>query len=291
VSSCFYKVEGNRLYLAKIGWLKMREELRWPDAKLLSITISRTADRWFASVVCDIANTKRLALPEARDNTIGIDVGVREYVCSDGTRQGLPRAYRNAERKLKRAQKSLSRKRKGSANRAKQRVRVARIHAQTANIRADWLHKLSANLVANHAVIAIEDLNVKGMVRNHRLAKSITDAAFGEFRRQLEYKVEEVGSTLVVADRFYPSSKLCSVCGAKTKRLPLSVRNWTCPNCGAQHDRDLNAAINLRHYAASSAVSACGEFLTAAVSTPDGAITASHLREAGTELQACPVQV
>ena len=161
------------------------------------------------------------------------------------------------------------------------------IHARTANIRSEWLHKLSHETVCNNAVIVIEDLNVKGMVGNHHLAKSVTDAAFSEFRRQLEYKSEEIGHIVVAADRFYPSSKLCSVCGAKTKHLPLSVISWTCPVCGSNHDRDLNAARNLKVYAASSAVSACGEFLTAVGPKPLGNVPTSCLCEAGTKHQAC----
>jgi putative transposase len=269
----------------------MREALRWPDAKLVSVTVSRTADRWFASILCEVSGTGRTASSKAAKETLGIDVGVREYVCSDGKSYELPRAYRASEKRLRRAQQSLSRKQKGSKNRAKQRQKVAKIHARTASIRADWLHKLSSEVVANNAVIVIEDLNVKGMKKNRHLAKSLTDAAFGEFRRQIEYKSEEVGHAVVLADRFYPSSKLCSKCGAKTKHLPLSVRNWKCHVCGSEHDRDLNAAINLMRYAASSAVSACGEFLTAGIDAPSGTPVPSRLFEAETERQTCLKQV
>jgi putative transposase len=269
VSSGFFKVDGKAIRLPVIGWIQMRESLRWPDAKLLSVTVSRTADRWYASVVCEITETGRLTARGASGNACGIDLGVREYVCSDGSRHEVPRAYRASEKRLARAQQSLARKQKGSANRDRQRQKVARIHAKTAAIRADWLHKLSADVAANNAVIVLEDLNVKGMEKNHRLAKSITDAAFSEFRRQVEYKASEVGHVVVVANRFFPSSKLCSVCGAKTKHLPLKARSWTCPDCGSKHDRDLNAAINLRHYAASSAVSACGELLAAGAGMPN----------------------
>jgi putative transposase len=285
VSSGFFKVQGKKIHLPKCGWIRMRECLRWKDAKLVSVTISRSAERWYAAIVCEVDDTGRSAKEGAHDNTVGIDLGVREYVASDGKRHELPRAYRSSERRLRRAQKSLSRKQKGSKNRERQRRKVARIHVRTTNIRTDWLHKLSADVVASAATIVIEDLNVKGMIKNHHLAKSIADAAFGEFRRQLQYKSEEVGHSVVVADRFYPSSKLCSQCGAKTKRLPLSVRSWTCPVCGSFHDRDLNAAINLKAYAASSAASACGEFLTAGAVVPKGASVSSRLYEAGTERQ------
>jgi len=270
VSSGFFKIEGSKLRLPHIGWIQMRERLRWPEAKIVSVTISRTANRWYASVVLEAEGFGRKAQPFATTNTIGVDVGVREYVCSDASRHELPRAFRRKERALRRAQQSLARKKKGSANYNKQRLKVARIHAQITNVRADWLHKLTSGLAANNGVIVIENLNVKGMAKNHHLAKSLSDASFGEFRRQLEYKTEELSHVLLVADRFYPSSKLCSVCDAKTKQLTLDMRSWICPVCSTVHDRDLNAAINLRRYAASSAVSACGEFLTAGASLPLG---------------------
>ncbi|MDR2716257.1 MAG: transposase, partial [Coriobacteriaceae bacterium] len=161
VSSGFFKVEDKAIQLPKIGWIRTRESLRWQDARLISVTISRTADKWFASIVCEIDSTTRTAVPQAKDNTIGIDVGVREYVCSDGARHTLPQAYRVSEKKLKRAQQSLARKQKGSNNRTKQREKVAKVHARTASIRADWLHKLSHEIVKNNAVVVIEDLNVK----------------------------------------------------------------------------------------------------------------------------------
>jgi len=270
VSSGFFKIEGKKIRLPHIGWIRMRECLRYPEAKVVSVTISRKANRWYASVVCEVLDTGRCAQVGAASSTIGIAVGVSEYVCSDGCRHRLPRAYRRKERSLRRAQQTLSRRQRGSANYKKQRCKVAKIHAGIADIRGDWLHKLTSGIAVYNAVIVIEDLNVKGMVQNHHLAKSITDAAFGEFRRQLNYKTEELGHVLLVADRFYPSSKLCSVCGTKTKHLPLSMRHWICPACSSVHDRDLNAAYNLKAYAASSAVSACGEFLTAGIVLPYG---------------------
>ena len=270
VSSGFFSIEGKKIRLPHIGSIPMREHLRWPEAKIVSVTISRRANRWYASVVLEAEDFGRKASPGAAAKTMGVDVGVREYVCSDATRHVLPRAYRRKERNLRRAQQALARKKKGSANYRRQRGKVAKIHAQIANVRSDWLHKLTSGIASGNGVIVIEDLCVKGMVRNHHLAKSVADASFGEFRRQLDYKTEELGHVLLVADRFYPSSKLCSVCDAKTKHLTLDMRSWTCPVCDTLHDRDLNAALNLRRYAASSAVSACGEFLTAGVSMPLG---------------------
>lgn len=279
LSAGTFKVSGNRIRLPKIGWLRMAETYRFPEATPISAIISRTAGRWYVSIVAEVET----AIAPAPAGVLGVDVGVHEYVCSDGTRHRVPRAYRASERQLRRAQQALSRKEKGSNNRAKARSKVAKIHARTANIRNDWLHKTTTAIANSASVVGIEDLNVKGMTRNRYLAKSVLDAGFAEFRRQLEYKTAERGSKLVVADRWYPSSKICSACGAKTKSLPLNIRAWICTACNISHDRDLNAAINLMAYAASSAVTACGE-LSATTNTPPGAL-ASNLDEAGTRHQ------
>jgi len=140
---------------------------------------------------------------------------------------------------------------------------AARLHYRTACIRSDWQHQVTSRLVNDYATLVIEDLNVAGMVKNRRLAKSISDVGFGELRRQIEYKAAQSGAEVVVADRWFPSSKTCNVCGTRTKSLPLYIREWDCTECGAHHDRDLNAAINLRNLAVSSTVTACGEFLSA----------------------------
>jgi putative transposase len=262
VSDSFYvgndqgKVDGMKLYIPKLGWIRMRESLRYENAKILGYVISRRAGRWYVSINCEI-----LLRPEVSKGTgeaLGIDVGVSEFVCSDGNRYEVPRSYKTAQRQLQRAQKSLSRKAKGSKNRDKARRKIAKLHASTANIRNDFLHKLTTEIVSKGDIVVIEDLNVKGMLKNRHLAKSIADASFGEFRRQLSYKMEDENKCLVVADRFFPSSKLCSACGAKTKHLPLSKREWTCTECKTHHDRDMNAAVNLKIYADSSAASVCG---------------------------------
>jgi len=281
VSAGFFKVDGRRLRLPLLGWVRMRETLRWPEAKLVSVTVSSHRGRWFAGFACEFPDPT----PEPHTgDVVGVDVGLREYVTSDGEHIGVPRAYRNTERQLRRAQQSLARKMKGSKNRDKAKAKVVRIHGRVADVRTDWLHKTTSRLVAEHSVICVEDLNVRGMAGNKHIAKSVMDAGFFEFRRQLEYKCPASGANLVVADRWFPSSKMCSTCGAKTKHLPLHVRYWTCESCGASHHRDENAAINLRNYAASSAVSACGEFKTA---DDHGrtATSSSHLCEAGTRHQ------
>lgn len=286
VGSDQLKVDGNRVWIPglygfmggrrKLGWVRMAEPLRYGKAKILCAVVSRTADKWFIAITCEMPVQPPVSLGDGR--VVGIDVGVGEYVTSDGEFISVPKPLRNAQRKLKRAQQSLSRKQKGSKNRAKQRVKVARIHQRVADVRSDWLHKLTHDLTTNHDVIVIEDLNVNGMERNHHLAMSVTDAAFGEFRRQVEYKSITNGCEVIKADRFYPSSKTCSCCGSVKAKLSLGERRYVCDVCGFSSHRDLNAAINLRNLAASSAVTACGEFFASA-----GGIcrAASSLDEAG----------
>ncbi|MGO1851473.1 RNA-guided endonuclease InsQ/TnpB family protein [Microbacterium sp.] len=282
-----FLVDGDRIRVPKVGWIRMREQLRWPGARPVSVTISRRAGRWFAAVQCEIPDNF-IAPTVASDaggaeSSVGVDVGVRECVVSDGTRHQVPRHLRAAQRRLKRAQQALARKARGSRNRAEARAKVASLHARVADARSDWLHKMTTGLAEQHDRVVIEDLNVSGMTKNRHLALSIADASFGEFRRQLTYKTPAHGTMLVVADRWYPSSKLCSGCGAKTKRpLLLQMRTWTCESCGAVHDRDLNAARNLAAYdpAASSAVAACGELFA----SDDDALSLSRgLDEPGTE--------
>jgi putative transposase len=284
VSSGFFHISGKAIRLPIIGVLRMREELRFENTRPVSVTISRRAGRWYASIACEIGKPERKSPKGYAGNIIGIDAGVNAYVTSAGTEYETPHSYRKAEKKLRRAQQSLSRKKKGSRNYAKQKRKVARIHAELSDERADFLQKMTAEIVSDADVIVIEDLNVKGMLKNRRLSKSITDASFGEFRRQLTYKTEAEGKALVIADRFYPSSKMCSVCGAKAKRLTLDMREWVCEECGAVHDREINAAINLRKYAESSPVPACGEFKASAISRV-GENMASCLYEAGTKQQ------
>ena len=287
VSSGFFRIDGKTIRLPIIGRLRMREELRFESARPVSVTISRQADRWYASIVCEIPKPAKQSLKgciHPGGDIIGVDAGVNAYVTSSGTAYETPHSYREAEKKLRRAQQSLSRKKKGSRNYEKQKRRVARVHAGLSSVRADFLHKMTTEIVSEADTIVVEDLNVKGLLRNKHLSKSIADASFGEFRRQLSYKAEAVEKTLIIADRFYPSSKLCSACGAKTKHLTLGMRVWKCEACGAEHDRDFNAATNLKHYAESLPVSACGEFFASAI-LRFGENMVSHLYESGTKQQ------
>ncbi|MFE3582700.1 RNA-guided endonuclease InsQ/TnpB family protein [Streptomyces vinaceus] len=219
-----------------------------------TVTVSRDrAGRWFVSLLCEDTPTP---MPPAT-RAVGIDLGLTSLVTlSTGEKiPGARHEHRDRDR-LARANRSLSRKQKGSRNWAKARIRVARIHARTADRRHDHLHKLTTRLVRENQTLVIEDLSVRTMQKNGRLARAITDAAWSELRRMLEYKADWYGRELIVADRWFPSSKLCSHCGAVAAAMPLSARTWRCEHCGVTHDRDENAAHNL--LAAGLAASACG---------------------------------
>jgi putative transposase len=202
-----------------------------------------------------------MSLPVRENQAVGgVDLGVsRLATLSDSSCFEGPKALHFNLARLKRLSRSLSRKVKGSANWHKAKAKIARLHARISNIRADALHKLTTGLVGRFTVIGIEDLNVRGMMANDRLSRSIADMGFYEFRRQLAYKAAMYGSQVVVAGRWYPSSKTCADCGVVREALPLSVWAWDCPDCGSHHDRDVNAAKNLMKLAASSTVAACGE--------------------------------
>jgi len=253
-----FSIDGSRIRIPGLGWVRMCETLRFPG-KIMSATVSRVADRWFVSITVDTPND--LPLPKAKNQgAVGVDLGVSALATlSTGEIIVGPKAHKTLLCRLQRLSRGVSRKVKGSENRKKAKAKLARLHARIGNLRKDGLHQLTTDLTRRFHTIGIEDLNVKGMVKNRRLARAVADMGFFEFRRQLEYKAAQRGAMIVVADRWYPSSKTCSDCGHKLDQLPLAVREWVCPECGSIHDRDVNAAINLRNLAVSSTVSACGE--------------------------------
>ena len=251
-----FHVDGDRIHLPHIGCVRMCEEIRFPG-KIVSGTISRTAGRWFASLTVEVSHSPTVC---ENQDTVGVDLGVTTLATlSTGERIPGPKPHKALLTRLRRLGRSLSRKGKGSANRAKAKAKLSRLHARIANVRNDALHKLTTMLATRFDIIGIENLNVAGMIANRKLARAISDMGFFEFRRQLEYKAAINGARVVVGDRFFPSSKLCSDCGFQAGDMTLDVRQWACTNCGESHDRDLNAAINLRNMAASSAVTACRE--------------------------------
>ncbi|MEO0644736.1 MAG: RNA-guided endonuclease TnpB family protein [Cyanobacteria bacterium J06650_10] len=244
------------LFLAKckeplaIRWSRQLPKGAWPSTVTVKLS---PAGRWTVSLLVDV-NIEPLL---ETDKQIGIDLGISSLLTlSNSEKVANPRGFEAKYRKLRRAQKALSRKQKGSNNRHKARLCVARVHTEIADARKDMLHKLTTRLIRENQTIVVEDLAVKNMLKNHKLAQVISDASWGELVRQLEYKCEWYGRTLVKIDRWFPSSKRCNVCCHTVDKLPLSVREWTCPNCATKHDRDINAAINI--LAAGLAVKVCG---------------------------------
>ena len=245
----FGLIEGDpkALKLPRIGRVHCMENVaeRVDGARVLRMTVSKRAGRWYASLTVERDTPVAVCAPKG--GAVGIDLGVKTLATlSDGTVIENPRCLAASERRLKRAQKAVSRKTMGSKRRAKARAKVARLHARVANQRLDAMHKATTWLASTFSEICIEDLNTAGMVKNHHLAKAVSDAAFGEFRRQLEYKTARTGARLHVVDRWYPSSKMCSRCGRVKAKLSLAERVYRCDACGLSIDRDLNAAINIK---------------------------------------------
>ncbi len=242
-------VTDKKIKLPKIGRVKLKQHDYIPQGKPKSATISLKAGRWFVSIRYE----HKITQGNWTNETIGVDLGIKSLaVCSDGEIFEAPRKLKKKEKKLKRLQRKMARQKKGSNSRNKTKQKFSVQHFKIANERKDILHKATSTLVKTkpQKTIVIEDLNVSGMVKNHSLAKAISNIGFSEFRRQLEYKCKWYGKTLVVADRFYPSSKLCSGCKTKKTDLKLSHRTYKCTKCGLKLDRDLNAAINLSKYTA-----------------------------------------
>ena len=237
------RIENKRIKLPKIGFIKLKQHREF-IGEIKSVTVSKTpTNKYYVSILVDEYIEK---LPQS-NNTIGIDLGLKVFAtCSNGDVFENPKHFRKLEKQLAKAERSKSRKKKGSKNRNKQRLKVARIHERISNQRKDFLNKLSTKLIRENQTIIIENLQVKNMVKNHCLAKSISDASWSEFTRMLEYKAEWYGRTIIKADKFFASSQLCSRCGCKNPHMKdLAERTFTCTSCGFTLDRDLNSSINL----------------------------------------------
>jgi len=253
-------VEEKRIKVPRLGWLRLKESGYLPvaDVKLLSVNVSEQAGRWYASLQVEraVAEPRPALAPP-----IGVDLGITTLAtCSAGRTFANPRTLRRYEVRLAYLQREMCRRVKGSKNRAKTKAKVATLHARIAHVRKHTIHQATHYLTAKAkpSVVVIEDLNVSGMLKNRHLSKAISDASFGEFRRQLEYKAAWNGVDMMLAGRWFPSSKTCSSCGSVKPKLRLSERSFACEECGVIIDRDMNAAINLRDLAAKRAASACG---------------------------------
>jgi putative transposase len=267
-----FRWKDGRVWLAKcteplpIRWSRTLPKGSEPSTVTVKLDAS---GRWFVSLLIEDQTVE--PLPKT-NKAVGIDVGITSLIAtSDGEKITNPKHFKRLRYKLRRAQKALSRKAKGSNNRERARRQVARIQSAIADSRKDFLHKLTTRLVRENQTIAVEDLVVKNMLKNHKLAQAIADASWSELVRQLEYKCQWYGRTLVRIDRWFPSSKRCGKCGHIVEKMPLNVREWDCPECGTHHDRDINAAQNIK--AAGLAVSVCGANIR-----PDGHKSKRQLR-------------
>lgn len=258
ISNDQFRLEGKKIRIPKLGWVRLREHSRF-QGRIIEAVISRKADGWYVAISVEVDDNHVMTGGGKNHGPVGVDMGIETFATlSTGEKIAHPRHYRRSLDRVKRASKAVSRCKKHSKNRKKALNRLARIHQRIRNQRLDTLHKTSHALSQRFSLVGIEDLNITGMTRNHRLALHVLDQGWGEFRRQLEYKTQDTGCLLVVVDRWFPSTKTCHACSYMVEVLPLQTRAWSCPACGITHDRDVNAAINIRDMAVSSTVNARG---------------------------------